>query len=393
VPKQEKPLNPADGPLPAFACELRALRAAAGLTHRDLARKTHYSHVVFVRATGGRELPSWPVTEHLVIACGAADELERWKQRWDETRNALETMDTGDAPATKASEGQVPTRLPQRGSQLHSEDGEQRQANRPYVPTDGEIRTMADYARALQKVKASVGNPSFHQLARRAGVPASTLADLSNPARRRMDWDTVRLFLGACGVDVPDLRIWRTTLDRAIVSTERLVPAPREPVHSPPPEVDFDTIHTPEDYVLALKNLMRAAGYSWDKLIERARRHPGAWLLGRSALTAKFRLAAATDTLPDRDLVKSFVRGCYCNNPKYQLGCVPDCHADEVQQWLKLYDQLLPGSTTRGRSASVPGSASPAWLRPAIRQHVWLAIAVALLIGVGIGLAIVAFLV
>ena len=46
----------------AFAGALQRVRRQAGLTYRELAGHAHYSHAHLVRASSGRQLPSWDVT-------------------------------------------------------------------------------------------------------------------------------------------------------------------------------------------------------------------------------------------------------------------------------------------------------------------------------------------
>ncbi|EFG04045.1 transcriptional regulator, XRE family protein (plasmid) [Streptomyces clavuligerus] len=69
--RREKPLDPAAGPVEAFAHELRALRRAAGSpTYRAMAEDTPYSAPTLSGAASGERLPSLPVTLAFVRACG-----------------------------------------------------------------------------------------------------------------------------------------------------------------------------------------------------------------------------------------------------------------------------------------------------------------------------------
>ncbi|WP_203909505.1 helix-turn-helix domain-containing protein [Rhizocola hellebori] len=69
----------------AFAADLRRLRASAGgLTYRQLAQRTHYSHTTLTDATAGRQLPSLPVLLAFVEACGG--DCLAWQRRWETLR-------------------------------------------------------------------------------------------------------------------------------------------------------------------------------------------------------------------------------------------------------------------------------------------------------------------
>src|SRR6266511_2094305 len=60
--RQERPLDPAAGPLQAFAHDLRQLRRGAGSPgYRALARRAGYSASVLSTAANGSDLPSLPV--------------------------------------------------------------------------------------------------------------------------------------------------------------------------------------------------------------------------------------------------------------------------------------------------------------------------------------------
>ena len=81
VGRPERPLNPLDGPVARFACELRQLRAAAGYpSYRRLARTAQFAPSVLSSAASGMSFPSLQVTLAYVRACGG-DEAE-WRDRW-----------------------------------------------------------------------------------------------------------------------------------------------------------------------------------------------------------------------------------------------------------------------------------------------------------------------
>ncbi|ADD43145.1 ATP-binding protein [Stackebrandtia nassauensis] len=66
----------------SFAWELARLRHRVGdVSYQELARRTRFSASVLARAASGTRLPSWPVAEAFVRACGVL-EVSGWKRRW-----------------------------------------------------------------------------------------------------------------------------------------------------------------------------------------------------------------------------------------------------------------------------------------------------------------------
>jgi len=79
--RPEKPLDPGEGPVQHFACELRALRADAGSpTYRSMACRAHYSPTALAQAAAGDRLPSLAVVMAFVRACGG--NADDWQRRW-----------------------------------------------------------------------------------------------------------------------------------------------------------------------------------------------------------------------------------------------------------------------------------------------------------------------
>ncbi|ANS68197.1 WD-40 repeat-containing protein [Streptomyces lincolnensis] len=86
--RRETPVDPAAGPVPRFAYELRKLRQeAGGVTYRELARRAHFSVTALSQAAAGEQLPSLQVTLAYVRACDG-DEPE-WERRWQETEREV----------------------------------------------------------------------------------------------------------------------------------------------------------------------------------------------------------------------------------------------------------------------------------------------------------------
>ncbi|MEO3814301.1 hypothetical protein ABGB17_35330 [Sphaerisporangium sp. B11E5] len=81
--RREAPLDPDEGPVQAFAHELRELRRGAGNPpYRALAAKAYCSASALASAAGGKELPSLNVTLAYVRACGGDEAV--WERRWRE---------------------------------------------------------------------------------------------------------------------------------------------------------------------------------------------------------------------------------------------------------------------------------------------------------------------
>jgi transcriptional regulator with XRE-family HTH domain len=86
----------------AFAGALRRLRQQAGLTYRELAEQAHYSHAHLVRASSGRQLPTWDVTVAFLTGCGVPPELlPVWRRQWETaSRDAQDVVELVQAADT-----------------------------------------------------------------------------------------------------------------------------------------------------------------------------------------------------------------------------------------------------------------------------------------------------
>ncbi|MDY7089584.1 MAG: helix-turn-helix transcriptional regulator, partial [Actinomycetota bacterium] len=81
MPRPERSVDPAAGPVQMLATELRDLRRRAGNPgYRELASEAGYSVAALANAAGGRHLPSLPVTLAFVRACGGDPVV--WERRW-----------------------------------------------------------------------------------------------------------------------------------------------------------------------------------------------------------------------------------------------------------------------------------------------------------------------
>ncbi|WP_328491705.1 XRE family transcriptional regulator [Streptomyces sp. NBC_00414] len=107
MPRGERPLDAAGGPLPEFAGKLRKLREeAGGPTYRILAERAHYSIAALSGAAGGRQLPTLAVTLAYVRACGG-DERE-WERIWRRTAADCATPAEEESPGSRPLAASAP---------------------------------------------------------------------------------------------------------------------------------------------------------------------------------------------------------------------------------------------------------------------------------------------
>jgi len=81
--------------LEAFARDLRALRAKAGLDYTEMAEISHYTMKTLVSAAGGLRLPTLPVAVAYVRACGG--DVAEWEERWQKLAAKI-TADAAKKP-------------------------------------------------------------------------------------------------------------------------------------------------------------------------------------------------------------------------------------------------------------------------------------------------------
>jgi hypothetical protein len=103
VPRPQRELDPAGGPLVEFARDLRALREqAGGPKFTTMARRTGRSKTALADASAGRHLPRWETVEDYVRACDA--DPEPWRLRWEGLRVSLGTPPPPPADEASAAE-------------------------------------------------------------------------------------------------------------------------------------------------------------------------------------------------------------------------------------------------------------------------------------------------
>ncbi|HMA47018.1 MAG TPA: ATP-binding protein, partial [Frankiaceae bacterium] len=86
-----RPLDPASGPVAAFAAQLRTFRQEAGEpSYAVMASRVSWGASVLAAAARGERLPIWEVTEGFVRALGGdAAEVARWRSRWEAADRAV----------------------------------------------------------------------------------------------------------------------------------------------------------------------------------------------------------------------------------------------------------------------------------------------------------------
>ncbi|MGA5298839.1 helix-turn-helix domain-containing protein [Nucisporomicrobium flavum] len=104
MPRPERPIDPAAGPLAEFAAALRELRLQAGRPpYRSMAVRAHVSKASLSAAAAGHRLPTWDVTKAYVVACGG--DPDGWRDRWLRVRDELGCAASMQEPGEPAPAG------------------------------------------------------------------------------------------------------------------------------------------------------------------------------------------------------------------------------------------------------------------------------------------------
>lgn len=125
--RPERPVDPASGPIHAFAADLRLIRDEAGNpTYLRMARASGRSRTALAEAAGGDHLPSWETVAAFVRACG--QDPASWRRRWEHTRKQVhaERMATPlTAPSTAEQSGadSQPGEPPESAADVHDSAG------------------------------------------------------------------------------------------------------------------------------------------------------------------------------------------------------------------------------------------------------------------------------
>jgi len=98
VGRPERSIDPSEGPIQAFAAELRDLRERAGRPkYAVLAQRSGRSQTTLSEAAGGRRLPTLDTVEAFVRACHG--DIATFRRSWHETARSLgQTPETGQEP-------------------------------------------------------------------------------------------------------------------------------------------------------------------------------------------------------------------------------------------------------------------------------------------------------
>ncbi|MBW5421905.1 helix-turn-helix domain-containing protein [Streptomyces sp. BG9H] len=179
--RPEQPISTIEPALEQLAEWLRRQRRAAGLTHREMARKSGhvFSATTYSRATSGARIPRLPVVEAYATACGAP--VWRARELWRAARGAE-----------------------------HPRAG---------VLRPDQVRDRAGLIKALQELYRLAGAMPVEDMERRAGehgeLPHSTVRRML-AGNSMLAVDQLMVFLTVCGVtDHDDRDQWRSAWQRA----------------------------------------------------------------------------------------------------------------------------------------------------------------------------------
>jgi hypothetical protein len=208
-----------EGPVPTLAEELRTLRVTANSpTYRAMSKISNISHNALSEADRGQRLPTWPCVRAYLVGCGVTDvaEFERWRQRWESTKNAVELRN--DLMPTAVRQDQSKARLMIINTIT---------PNLPDATASDHPRTMQDLVNALNDLIASQGFSSASRLVLKAPTPVADipagqppkppwegLTEMSIRAvltgRTRPTLQSVIQIITACGGNRADVARWTT---------------------------------------------------------------------------------------------------------------------------------------------------------------------------------------
>ncbi|MGX1762529.1 helix-turn-helix domain-containing protein [Nocardia brasiliensis] len=398
------PLDPVQDPQRVLAERVRALRVSTGRSQRSLAREIFLSHTMVNRVETGHWPISWDTVWAVVTGCGVPEtDQPLWRDLWQQALAAHASRTVVVPKPVAPNPAPPPDAVPPRHQNiriaqpslfddldlqldLDLDRSEQRFQSRRapigparyvvsrarvlrvrdhyraklFKPDRDRVRTVPDFIDALQQLRASVNYPSWRQMAERGQSNHNTLHDLIRPGRVELKWTVVQAFLVGCGLLPREVLYWHHIFQRL-----RVRPRPkslrRSDPQAPPPSVDLTGLDSVPSYIDALKELAGASKRSTDEVVRTARIHPGAQILGRSALFGRFRRALDTGLLPERAVVVGYLRGCYCRT----LGrrCVPDCNADLIEPWLRIYDELHERTATSVAAGTGDHETTPLWVQ------------------------------
>jgi len=160
VPDHGRPrrqIQSTDGPIEAFALELRALHQGAGFaTQQQVATASHLSVSVVASATRGDDLPTWDTTKAVtVVACAAPKEVwqRRWIDAWGAARDAGRSVPLFPAELSALS----PTPPIRAGSRTGAEP--EVAPSSGHVPAPATVHVAADAGATSSTAEPDVDRP------------------------------------------------------------------------------------------------------------------------------------------------------------------------------------------------------------------------------------------
>jgi transcriptional regulator with XRE-family HTH domain len=225
--RPEVPITPDDGPVARFALALRAERAAAGLTYREMAARVHYSSSALSQAANGVRMPNWKITEAYLRAVEVDPiQMLKWQRRWLDTQAAAANLDpSADRPGDGARSDVVAKALVAAALPVLP------MLRRP-APNPDAMTSIADFVEGLRWMRLSTGL-SYRQLSERArylflprlgldragGLAPSSIREILT-GYRPPSTSFVAVFVLACGLPADEALRW-TTACRRIRTEER----------------------------------------------------------------------------------------------------------------------------------------------------------------------------
>jgi transcriptional regulator with XRE-family HTH domain len=178
--------------LAEFCRLLAASRQEAGLTVRQLAKLSDYSHPHVARATTGKKLPSWPLVRSYLNACGVGGEvLAAWWQLWQTTKSAEQELRKPLRPTeSKTWYWELAEKHWQAGLKATRKPD-------PMLSLLEQVTTLEDLGVAITALAGRNGSDSLRQVEAETGIPRTTLhawqAGRRKPPSTRLDQLVVAL--------------------------------------------------------------------------------------------------------------------------------------------------------------------------------------------------------
>ena len=232
VGRPQNPIRPEDGPVAAFALDLRALRLSAGnAPYRKMAQTAHYSAPALSLAASGKKFPTWECTRAYLRGCGVGDESEikQWKKRWqqvyDFTRSpqnpAGHDQKAQPVPAVAAGPVVPPT---QRTPNASAEDAST--IDLRTVTSTEDFITELDRLRTSQRLTLRELSTLSRDVAGSDAetgrvLPPTTIHDVLRRRTIQPTTNFISAFVMACGYSKAQADLWVRTYQRLRVEETR----------------------------------------------------------------------------------------------------------------------------------------------------------------------------